>query len=110
MILTVETLKQIAKHFTEVYSEEVKNNEVTSEMISEWWGMTCDQYGYSQKTKRDVELRVIEAVMFEKVYTVIDADDNEVIKSFSSLEEAESKRNMWQKSAEGLISYEIVEL
>lgn len=52
--MTQETLSQIAKHFVEVYSEEIENNEVTPDMIAEWWGFACDQYGYSQENKDEV--------------------------------------------------------
>lgn len=57
---------QIAKHFIDVYSEEVENNEVTSDMISEWWGMTCDQYGTSQENKGEV-LEDIEKAIWNEI-------------------------------------------
>lgn len=62
-----EILNQIVSHFTELYSEEMENYEVSSDMISEWWGMTCDQYGYSQENKSEV-LDEIEDAIFEKMY------------------------------------------
>lgn len=37
-------LEAIVKHFTELYAEEIEN--VTGDVISEWWGMTKDQYSF----------------------------------------------------------------
>lgn len=39
-------LEVIVKHFTELYAEEIENNEVTGDVINEWWGMTKDQYSF----------------------------------------------------------------
>ena len=52
--MTQQILNQIAKHFVVLYSEELAKNEVTSDMIYEWWGFACDQYGYSQENKDEV--------------------------------------------------------
>lgn len=62
-----ELLNQIVSHFTELYSEEIHNGEVSSDMISEWWGMTCDQYGYSQENRSEVFYE-IENAIFENMY------------------------------------------
>lgn len=40
-------LEVIVKHFTELYAEEIENNEVTGDVINEWWGMTKDQYSFT---------------------------------------------------------------
>lgn len=39
-------LEAIVKHFTELYAEEIENNEVTGDVIDEWWVMTKDQYSF----------------------------------------------------------------
>lgn len=52
IVLNPEVLTQIANHFVELYSDEIES--VTPDMISEWWGMTCDQYGCSQENKGEV--------------------------------------------------------
>lgn len=56
-----EVLNEIAKQFVGLYIEQVE--EINSDMISEWWGMTCDQYGYSQENKSEV-LDEIENAVF----------------------------------------------
>lgn len=33
-------LEAIVKHFTELYAEEIENEEVTGDVINEWWVMT----------------------------------------------------------------------
>lgn len=75
-----EIINQAAKHFVEVYSEEIENNEVTSDMIYEWWGMTCDQYGYSQENKSDVIDEIEDAVfdiLGKRTYDVQFDDDTD---------------------------------
>lgn len=53
--MKAEVLNQIAKQFVDLYIDEVDEiDEIDSDMISEWWGMTCDQYGYSQENKSEV--------------------------------------------------------
>lgn len=41
-----EILNQIVKHFTDLYADEINADEVTDDVIHEWWGYTRDQYGY----------------------------------------------------------------
>lgn len=39
-------LEAIILQFSELYAEEIENNEVTGDVINEWWGMTKDQYSF----------------------------------------------------------------
>lgn len=41
-------LNEIVNHFKELYAEEINNNEVSEEIVYEWWLNTAYQYGYSQ--------------------------------------------------------------
>lgn len=44
-----EELNRIAAHFMNLYHNEIANDEVTDEMINEWWHQTAAQYGYDFK-------------------------------------------------------------
>lgn len=59
-----DVLNQIAVHFVNLYIEDLE--EINSDMISEWWGTTCDQYGYSQENKSEV-LDEIEDAVYELI-------------------------------------------
>ena len=77
-IMKEEVLNQIVKQFVDLYIEEI--DEIDSDMISEWWGMTCDQYGYSQENKSEV-LDEIENAVFDflgkRTYDVQFDDDTD---------------------------------
>lgn len=57
-----EILKQIVKHFLDLYKEEIENNEVTNDVIYEWWGYTRDQYGYDAEEGSDVYPEIERAI------------------------------------------------
>jgi hypothetical protein len=58
--LQIETA---ANHFTELYAEEIAEDEVTGDTIHEWWGQTVDQY--SELESSDFEL--IKEAINEKI-------------------------------------------
>lgn len=57
----------IVKHFTEVYDEEIRNNEVTGDCINEWWWYTRDKYGYdsdeASEVYPEIEKAIFKAIM-----------------------------------------------
>ena len=49
-----QQIEAAAKHFAELYSEEIEaGEEITGSTIHEWWGQTVDQY--SELTTEDFE-------------------------------------------------------
>ena len=57
-----EILKQIVRHFLDLYKEEIENDQITGEVICEWWGYTRDQYGYNAEEGSDVYPEVEKAI------------------------------------------------
>lgn len=39
-----QQVSEAAKHFQNLYQEEIESGEVTSDTIHEWWTQTVDQY------------------------------------------------------------------
>lgn len=46
-----------AKHFLNLYSEEMNRKEVTADVIYEWWGQTKDQY--PEAVYEDIEQEIL---------------------------------------------------
>lgn len=65
-IMEREELNQIAEHFMNLYCEEISNDEVTDEMINEWWHQTADQYGYDFEQASEI-YPDIETEIWEKI-------------------------------------------
>lgn len=61
-----EELNQIAEHFMNLYCEEIANDDVTDDMINEWWHQTADQYGYDFEQASEV-YPDIEKEIWEKI-------------------------------------------
>lgn len=61
-----EELNRIAAHFMNLYYEEITNDEVTDDMINEWWHQTADQYGYDFEHASEV-YPDIEKEIWEKI-------------------------------------------
>ena len=57
----MEELNKIVNHFTELYSDEIKNNEITKDTIHEWWNYTKDQYSQNIKYEK-VENGILKAI------------------------------------------------
>ena len=76
-IMKREELNRIAAHFMNLYYEEIANDEVTDDMINEWWHQTASQYGYDFEHASEVYPEVEQYIckMSENTYDV-EFDDN----------------------------------